>query len=222
MQKSGRRLHDMQAMDTASRGPLGALSILPRRIGGGVAISCCAITISLIVFSPFLQQLVEYPTRSVVQPGLVALASQNLAYPSYFQAAHRGLDKAIEAGIWSAPRPFDQEPACPTGQCLWSNFKSVGWCNQCENKTSLVELKNCTLETVLRNKTDLSQLCVIDLGEGVKTSFLTDTPLAIGDNTIVVRSNYTAESIWQVNRAGDAPPMPTTSGRSTQRDALKS
>jgi hypothetical protein len=80
LRKSGRHIHDIQAMDDASRGPLGALSVLVFWTGGSLAALGSIITLLMISFGPFLQQLVEYPSRNMTQPGAFALAPRNLAY----------------------------------------------------------------------------------------------------------------------------------------------
>lgn len=209
--RSGRRLHDVQAMDDASRGPMGAFSIIPSRVRGGLATMGALITLVMIAFSPFLQQLVEYPPHFTIQPDSIALAPQTLTYSDfsmndmYSSVSYPNVNSVIEAGIWSAQKAFDQEPTCPTGRCSWSSFKSVGWCSKCEDRTSLANLGNCTLDTLLQNKTDLSKVCMLDLGNGVKAPFISGLPsveLNDGKTRGRFRFNYTSESIWPVNYGG--------------------
>lgn len=88
------RLHDIQALDDASRGPLGALSALLSFTGGGLAALGSVIILFLVVFSPFLQQLIDYPLRNTTQPHAAALAPQLLAYTPFWEGG--GLTRAIE------------------------------------------------------------------------------------------------------------------------------
>ena len=88
------RLHNIQALDDASRGPLGALSALLSFTGGGLAALGSVITLFLVVFSPFLQQLIDYPLRNTTQPHAAALTPHSLAYTPFWEGG--GLTRAIE------------------------------------------------------------------------------------------------------------------------------
>jgi hypothetical protein len=83
--RAGRQIQDIQAMDDASRGPLGAFGVLFSWIGGSLAALGSIITLLMIAFGPFLQLLVEYPLRNAIEPGAFALAPHNLAYTLHFQ-----------------------------------------------------------------------------------------------------------------------------------------
>ena len=180
LRTSGRQIHDIQAIDDASRGPLGALGVLLSWTGGSLAALASAITLLMIAFGPFLQQLVEYPSRNTPQPDGIASAPQNLAYS--FDEDFRSdpfypeLRAAISAGAHSDQKPFDQEPTCSTGQCSWASFQSVGWCSECENHTLSTTLHNCNLGTIIQNKTDYSQYCVLELKNGLNFSLLNEAP----------------------------------------------
>lgn len=195
------RLHNIQALDDASRGPLGGLSVLVSFTGGGLAALGSTVTISLVAFSPSLQQLIEYPLRNTTQPYAVALAPQVLAYIPFDWESH-DLNRAIEVGKWSAPKPFDREPQCATGRCSWQKSHSVGWCSKCENLTDVANLANCELGAIVRNDTKFSKYCTLDLGDGLGISLLSQVPDkgAYG----IVHVNYTREAIWPVSNGNIA------------------
>jgi hypothetical protein len=105
---SRRRLLDMQVMDDASRGPMGAARILTSLglTGGALATFSAVTTVLMVAFSPLLQQLLSYPLHEVEQKQLFALAPQTLNYtdddPSVREAAWDvEFLKVLEAGIWS-------------------------------------------------------------------------------------------------------------------------
>lgn len=131
--RSGKRLQDLQVMDEASRGPLGAISLLASRSGGSLASFGAAITLCMIAFGPFLQQLVDYPTRDVEQPVLNATAPQNLGFTLLTSNEHESqlMRSLVNAGLVFNSQVLTQTPRCPTARCSWQNFKSVGWCSKC-------------------------------------------------------------------------------------------
>lgn len=118
LRRSRRKIQDIQALDDASRGPLGALCVLVFWTGGSLAVLGCVITVLMIAFGPFLQQLVEYPSRNVTQPDAFALAPRNLAYTLHALPGgssddaspwkqNKELENVLAAGVWSEPKLFD-------------------------------------------------------------------------------------------------------------------
>lgn len=205
LKRSERQIYDIQSMDDASRGPLGALSVLASWTGGSLVAMGSTVTLLMIAFSPFLQQLVDYPSRNTTQPGAFALAPHNLAYTHHTNVTDQyslesespweenvELFNVLEAGIWTIPKPFDKEPTCSTGQCSWPKFQSVGWCSKCENRTYSATISNCKLDTIVQNKYNISEYCVLDLGHGAKFSLLTN--LILRQDRI--DGNFTSEIIW--------------------------
>lgn len=61
-----RTLEDIQTFDDASRGPLGAVQLLLKTKAMKLAALGSLITVLSLVMDPFAQQIVSYPTRSVV------------------------------------------------------------------------------------------------------------------------------------------------------------
>jgi hypothetical protein len=218
LRKSGRRIQDIQAMDDASRGPLGAFGALILWTGGSLAALGSIITLMMIAFGPFLQQLVEYPSRNVTQIDAFASAPRNLAYTYHAPLARPDgmtqlqspweenveLLNALEAGVWTVPKPFDQEPICSTGECLWTEFQSVGWCSKCDNRTHSTTINNCKLREILlqlQEKDDLSKYCVLNLGYGANFSLFSTNWDVLRTNgsageRISATGNFTSEFIW--------------------------
>jgi hypothetical protein len=150
--QSRRRLLDMQVMDDASRGPMGAARILASLglTGGTLATFSAVTTVLMVAFSPFLQQLLTYPLHDVEQEHMFALAPRNLNYTSLLWSGNMSLDliSAMEAGMWSTPRLL--EPTCPTARCEWDNFKSIGWCSKCADLTASAIL-DCNIVQYFQN-----------------------------------------------------------------------
>lgn len=209
--KSARQIHDIQAIDDASRGPLGAIGVLATWTGGSLAALGSIITLLTIAFGPFLQQIVEYPSRNTTLSDAFALAPQNFAYTHHSPSPkdeNVEFLNALGAGVWSDPKAFDQEPTCSTGHCSWPKFQSVGWCSKCENRTLSASLSNCKLDAILQHEKDASEYCILDLGHGAKVSLiknlnvLTFLVKEIGradKNSTRIDGNYTSEVIWPLS-----------------------
>jgi hypothetical protein len=218
LRRSSRQIQDIQAMDDASRGPLGAFGVLLFWTGGSLAALGSIITLLMIAFGPFLQLLVEYPSRDAIQPGAFALAPQNFAYTRHPPLSGYDLGESpweenielvhvLEAGVWSLPKLFDREPTCSTGRCSWPDFQSVGWCSKCENRTHLATIDNCKIEDIVQRKLNLSEYCLLNLGNGANLSLLVDLtlePYSEREDYTWVRGNYTSEAIWPVTYGNSA------------------
>jgi hypothetical protein len=200
LKRSARQIRDIQAMDEASRGPLGAVGVIAFWTGGNLAAMGSFVTILMIAFSPFVQQLVQYPSRSAIQRDAIALAPQNEGYTEL-----TNLTEVLEAGTWSVPKSFDQEPICPTSRCSWPTFHSTGWCSKCEDRLHSASLGACRLGTILQNLTEPSRYCVADVGSGANTSLLEnglEDFYGLNPQDPNVTVSYIAEVIWPVSYGG--------------------
>jgi hypothetical protein len=164
--RPGRRLLDIQAMDDASRGPWGAITMLSSLTGGTMAAFGAVITVLMVAFGPFLQQLLAYPLHEVKQQQLFALAPRNLNYTNFYAGEGLNMDffEVLEAGTWSTPKPL--EPTCPTARCEWDTFSSVGWCSKCEDRTQSAVLSDCNISQYFQNLSLPAVSCTVDLGNG--------------------------------------------------------
>ena len=104
----------------------------------------------ILLFDPFLQQVVVYPSRLVPAANVAivvrserygARSHEDLPLPSVVDLSMKA---AIYNGVFAigndAERGIDH--ICSTGNCTWSEFSSLAVCNKCENVTSLV-VKDC-------------------------------------------------------------------------------
>ena len=192
-----RRLVDMQVMDDASRGPLGATRILTSLTGGTMATLGAVTTVLMVAFSPSLQKLLSYPLHEVEQTHLSGLAPRNLNYTSFFANGNTSLDlfKAIETGLWSEPRLLELA-TCPTTRCEWDNFKSVGWCSKCTDLTDSAVLSDCNIMQSLQNTSSPTASCGLSFGIGEEV-LLALPPSNTTDLSFTRRTiRVAAESIW--------------------------
>jgi hypothetical protein len=119
-----RGLSDMQTFDDATRGPWGALVLLCSRSKRPLASLGAAITILALTYDTFLQQLVRYPV--IYQSVFSEEATTKKA---------TSLNATVDFTDWDSARPaawlemsqLDRNPSCPTGNCTWPAFTSLGY-----------------------------------------------------------------------------------------------
>lgn len=73
--KRSRQLQGLQAIDYASRGPWGSLTVLFHRSGRSL-VSLGAITLLALAFDPFMQQIISYSIRQTSHVTNATLAKQ--------------------------------------------------------------------------------------------------------------------------------------------------
>lgn len=96
------------------------------------------ITILVLAFDPFIQQSLTYPIRNKVDAtNSSAAGAQQVTYI-------RSLDEYWSIALaaqWADNASQIPTPACPTGNCTWPPFESVGLCRKCENITASTKLE---------------------------------------------------------------------------------
>lgn len=163
--KSGKRLRDVEVLDNASRGPLGAISMLSSALGGPFAWLGAVITILMVSFGPLLQQLLEYPMRESPIPTSEAKLFRNIGFNQW------ALDddiyrESIASAVFSNEMSYNPNITCPSKQCSWDNYKSTSWCSKCENRTLEATLSDCNIRDLVGNNASHSSMCILSLGEG--------------------------------------------------------
>ena len=126
--KRPRKLEDIDVLDEASRGPLGSMQLIFGPTIRSLASVGAVITVLAIAFEFFLQQLIGYPLRTVPSGTQLASGKQAFAFPPVNTARYDTssmFENAIQLGIWEGELPHTS-PACPTGNCDWPSFRSLG------------------------------------------------------------------------------------------------
>ncbi|OAX81902.1 hypothetical protein ACJ72_03756 [Emergomyces africanus] len=164
-----RSLQDVQIFDDASRGPLGALYMIFYFRGGHLASLGALITILALALDPFMQQIIVYPVGVVYrESGEASVArTENVTYAAQGQKGLR-MGAVLEQGIMNAIYNGDSapksEPSCPTGNCTWPVFHSIGVCTRCIDMADKVTLEGaCTPGDFL----DMEKNCTISFQHGV-------------------------------------------------------
>ncbi|KAF7554836.1 hypothetical protein G7046_g6700 [Stylonectria norvegica] len=161
--REARPLMDFERIDQATRGPLGSLRVLTRMRGALPLQFGAILTLLAIGLDPLAQQLVQFK-QSVVftggtygDPSKVALISRATTYDMGYtmetsfqgnnsQKSNYTLDTqtplsmqaAMLLGLSRSPWEIDQEALvqCPTSNCTWDQFNTLGVCHKCNDVTS--------------------------------------------------------------------------------------
>ncbi|KFA70947.1 hypothetical protein S40288_10239 [Stachybotrys chartarum IBT 40288] len=166
LHQSPRTLIDFERVDQASRGPLGCFNLLWRKETPWLLRLGLFTIILTIAVDPFSQQLLQLDHRTVYNMtmnygvpeaqipaaakyvlGDVYNASQTLSsskhiYRTQINAAKAQLDFSMQSSILNGlvkPKEETQKSLrfdCPTGNCTWEPFVTLGVCHRCNNLTS--------------------------------------------------------------------------------------
>ncbi|KAL1638916.1 hypothetical protein SLS58_008501 [Diplodia intermedia] len=137
-----RPLADLDLFDGAARGPVGCAKLLVRaKADAWVATWAALVVVVALAMDPFAQQMVSFPAR--VAP-LDAAAAVNGTWMPAAQALEADSDvlsaanlrKTIFAALVGVEEQIDF--GCPTGNCTWDAFSSLGLCSACEDVSSSV------------------------------------------------------------------------------------
>ncbi|KAK1531655.1 hypothetical protein CPAR01_11304 [Colletotrichum paranaense] len=164
--REDRPLMDFDRIDAATRGPLGSLRIIFRTRGAHAVQLGAILTLLAVALDPLAQQVIQvregvvYTRSTQTDKGPLALNSgtqtysmgtaqvtelsrQNSTTTEYWVSTDTPLSMqgAILNGLSKSRWEVEQEALiqCPTSNCTWDQFKSLGICHKCNDLTS--ELK---------------------------------------------------------------------------------
>ena len=139
-----RTLHDLQRLDEASRGPLGSFGMLLHRTVFSTTTIGALVIILALGLEPSFQQILAFRDVAIVDQRSPASAQIAIseASPYSFFLSDDAVHEAMNAGIWSSPSQFDLEWSCPSGNCTWTPFSTLGICSMCENTTTTVKVNS--------------------------------------------------------------------------------
>ncbi|KAL4887793.1 hypothetical protein BDV59DRAFT_196983 [Aspergillus ambiguus] len=134
--KRRKQLDGMQLFDSASRGPFGSLMVILQHRGKSLVSLGAFITILALAFDPFIQQILTYPIRNTVDvTNSSAAAAQQVTYILPDGSVDEP-SSIVFSAQWADNVGDIPTPACPTGNCTWPAFESIGLCRKCEDITA--------------------------------------------------------------------------------------
>ncbi|KAM0451948.1 hypothetical protein ACHAPV_009763 [Trichoderma viride] len=156
-------LADFHTIDEASRGAWGSVVLIAKRRGGLLASLGAFIVIVALGIGTFVQQALDYDTiypASGSESALMPIARFMNGVGSA-PLGNGGTTEGVDSVLTSAPylafynppgTNFTATAHCSTGNCTWSSYQTLGFCNTCKNLTS--QLKRKKLHIIPDNLTD--------------------------------------------------------------------
>ncbi|KAJ5982551.1 hypothetical protein N7451_012651, partial [Penicillium sp. IBT 35674x] len=133
------RLSYYDMLDKASRDPWGSLEVL-WRMPWSLPMAGALLMILSLALDPFSQQILASPSRQVVAqkkpliskgPGVIGHGGLNEDYR--LNEPDPLIKIALAQGLAQSNDPL--KPICPTSNCLFPDFTTLGFCSQCVNVT---------------------------------------------------------------------------------------
>ncbi|PWY75190.1 hypothetical protein BO94DRAFT_568556 [Aspergillus sclerotioniger CBS 115572] len=148
-----RPLSNLGDFDSASRGVRGSALLLWALKGRHFAVLGSMTVLMALAFEPFIQNSVQYVSRSIEDRFQVSLLGKTVQYNTVGPLMGGDLyyvDPVLKANIYSSltnqdsTRPWAvPQYTCPTGNCTWDAMASLGFESRCTNITSYLH-RNCT------------------------------------------------------------------------------
>ncbi|KAF8860794.1 hypothetical protein BDZ45DRAFT_298933 [Acephala macrosclerotiorum] len=140
-----RPLRDLERFDEASRGPVGAFKLIWAIRGRNFLTTFRAvITIIAIAIDPFAQQIVRYSpceqisfTSNASIPRTNQYINGGIHIGANLDTVDLGLQSAVNVGVFS-PSSVATPFTCPTGNCTFPQYRSLGFCSTCKDISSEV------------------------------------------------------------------------------------
>ncbi|KAJ5365853.1 hypothetical protein N7517_008739 [Penicillium concentricum] len=149
--RKSRPLVDLSIFDGASRGLWGCAALVWRQRAKHFAALGSLAVILAIAFDPFVQNLIHYYPKLIVDPAGTAIVSSNPVYdalgPPLNNAAYY-LDPAMKANIYNSL--FNSDPTkpwhipqytCSSGNCTWDPIATLEMRASCTNITDRLKTK---------------------------------------------------------------------------------
>lgn len=118
------------------------------------------------------------------------------------------MGECYHSWFYSSADRFDRQLSCPSGNCTWEPYQSLGWCSKCQDATSYARIVNCTIldDRIDEGINDNSTNCLVDFGHGLKPKVLggflvSSRPGPVGMRgyspwVSYNRSSYATELVW--------------------------
>ncbi|PYH42146.1 DUF3176 domain-containing protein [Aspergillus saccharolyticus JOP 1030-1] len=139
------RLNDLVLLDAASRGAVNAVLVLFRFLPRHLVTIGCFILVVAAAIAPFVQQVISITSQPIHAPAQSSIRVCNTsAYLDYGEGAGPGMNKvplstagAIYTGLFQrvSRNSHALTMTCPTGNCTFTPYQSLGLCQRCANIT---------------------------------------------------------------------------------------
>ncbi|OJJ67567.1 hypothetical protein ASPBRDRAFT_47625 [Aspergillus brasiliensis CBS 101740] len=155
------QLSDLSLLDAASRGAFSATFVLFRFLPRHLVSIGCFIMVVAAAIAPFVQQVINITAQPVHSPDPSAIQVCNTSsYIDYGEGAGPGMNKvplsttgAIFTGLFQSQGPDSNTVTmtCPTGNCTFTPYQSLGFCSRCANITDSLTLHKTSITSTMAN-----------------------------------------------------------------------
>lgn len=121
-------LRNLEHIDEASRGPLGALRMLFTPTRSSIASMGAIVTLLMLAVDPFVQQILRYQEEPSAVASEFAWTEQVLAPTFFSNNSDPPYYGAINSALWNDDLSYERQAHCPTGNCTYPVFPSMGLC----------------------------------------------------------------------------------------------
>lgn len=184
-----RPLQDLVQYDDATRGPLGAFSLLRRlRLRHPLSSAGALIILLVLVIDPFTQQVIDYYDCGVPVSGVNGTVPRTNVYlqrdTNQSQSTNGwiepGMQAAIVDGVISPGRGVQAE--CPSGNCTFGDYSTVAYCSACQDVTKDLSIQTAFVKS---NYSDI-QILPMKFPNGTEGTFSLVAPGFLSNPNISV------------------------------------
>ncbi|KAF2101111.1 hypothetical protein NA57DRAFT_36221 [Rhizodiscina lignyota] len=150
----GRDVNDFQTFDEATRGPWGSFMLILRTRGRALSTIGAAVMLLSIALDPFFQQIVVFPLRSVpvkeaMLPRSVVYQWDSLIPATVHEMGSELFTPDVSMNYFVTPLLYSNESSkepdlkvqCPTGNCQFPAFETLGVCSECADISDLLSFR---------------------------------------------------------------------------------
>jgi hypothetical protein len=197
-------LQRFQTFDAASRGPLGAVTLLYQFCCWHLASLGATVTLLALASDPFVQQTVTFPCRAYSNETASVPTAQDYAKTGiYLRNNIDDLEPSMKAAVYDGMMYLNVlntgasiSARCPSGNCEFPTYASVAVCSKCQDITSAIDNicvplnktrlppemggsssgpYNCTIQATLPGGLHLANGLAYALNNGYRYNFLNMT-----------------------------------------------
>lgn len=152
---TSKEMFDFEIFDKASRGPWGSMMLLLRTRGKSLAAFGAVLTLLMLAIDTFFQQVVELPERWTLQDEGFVPKVIYYERPGYGEVEDGQYTFEDDENLVALMQAFffdngtqvrssgngtraDIPVTCPTSNCTWPSYETLGVCSACEDVSSLL------------------------------------------------------------------------------------
>ncbi|KAF9700647.1 hypothetical protein EKO04_001535 [Ascochyta lentis] len=212
-----KQMWDYEIFDNASRGPWGALLLLVRTKGRSLAALGAMITLVSLALDPFFQQVVDFPDRWALANITGAIPRVTRYSPFYTPEFMQGMETSfinpalrpvvgqffIDNGTQPVPFGNGTRPdiplSCPTNNCTWPEYETLGVCSQCVKVTDMLSYA-CLFTKIDWSADQTGEISDVSYPNGTVCGYF----LNATSSTPVLMSGYIADDNSTQGSVGEA------------------